>query len=123
MTESDIEFLRQMRVRCVRVGAVGLGDKLDFEFSGFVTDIEHQFLSLKSLLSKLKAADIRVVVTLCRKISSPELWRTVAKELSAEENVVGYDLINEPFTLNERNYNFEDIDDGMSFPQFPSFTN
>ena len=94
------------------MGAVGLGDKLDFEFSGFTTDVEQQLSDLKVLISKLKAADIKMVLTLCKKIASSELWRLIAREVCMQEYVVGYDIINEPFTQNERNYNFEENDDG-----------
>ncbi|CAG2172943.1 unnamed protein product, partial [Oppiella nova] len=114
ISEESVRDLVEMGVKCVRIGAVGLGDKVDYELKGFVANRDLQMRQLKTTISLLKSNGIRVVLTLCRQLSSPEIWEFIAKNLYSEENVVGYDLINEPFTALEEQYEFVDNDPGLT---------
>ncbi|CAG2113775.1 unnamed protein product, partial [Medioppia subpectinata] len=114
ISAESVEVLAEMGVKCVRIGAVGLGDKVDYEFKAFLNDRDEEMKRLKQTISLLKSKDIRVVFTLKNGLSSPEIWEFIAKNLYSEKYVVGYDLINEPFTPFESQYEFEDNDPGMS---------
>ncbi|CAG2175043.1 unnamed protein product, partial [Oppiella nova] len=114
ISEESVRDLVEMGVKCVRIGAVGLGDKVDYELKGFVANRDLQMRQLKTTISLLKSNGIRVVLTLYRQLSSPEIWEFIAKNLYSEENVVGYDLINEPFTPLEEQYEFVDNDPGLT---------
>ncbi|CAG2107225.1 unnamed protein product [Medioppia subpectinata] len=114
ISAESVEVLAEMGVKCVRIGAVGLGDKVDYEFKAFLNDKDEEMKRLKQTISLLKSKGIRVVLTLKKELSSPEIWEFIAKNLYSEEYVVAYDLINEPFTPLESQYVFEDNDPGMS---------
>ncbi|CAG2114853.1 unnamed protein product, partial [Medioppia subpectinata] len=110
ISAESVEVLAEMGVKCARIGAVGLGDKVDYEFKAFLNDKDEEIKRLKQTISLLKSKGIRVVLTLKNGLSSPEIWEFIAKNLCSEEYVVGYDLINEPFTQLESQYEFEDND-------------
>jgi hypothetical protein len=109
INETDVEDLAKAGVKCVRIGAVGLGDKIDYEFKGFLLEPEIELKKLDKTCSLLKSHDIKVVLTLSRELASPQIWRLVAQYFNSVDNVIGYDLINEPFTAIEESMHWTEL--------------
>lgn len=101
LTDNDIEYLRKLGVKFVRIGAVGIGKPKNYEFSEFLRNPENQLELVAQLFSKLETANIQVIITLDRRVASAAVWKCIAEKCSQIQNVVGYDLINEPFTSDE----------------------
>jgi len=95
----DVETLcRDYEVKVVRVGAVGSRSSDHFEFQ-----IMEQMCSIArnhmiNFLEKMQSANIDVIVTLDERVAGPEQWQFIASICSKWPNVIGYDLINEPYT-------------------------
>lgn len=109
LKKQEISELASMGVKCVRIGAVGVGEKNYFELSGFRTEPKRQLEKLAKTVSMLQNLSIDVVITLKRSLASPEVWRMIAEKFVAFENVVGYDLLNEPFTTHEESLHLVDL--------------
>ncbi|KAG4074967.1 hypothetical protein HA402_014546 [Bradysia odoriphaga] len=109
INETEISDLVRMGVKCVRIGAVGVREKTHFELSGFLTEPVQQLQRLTNTITHLQKASIDVVITLHRTLATPVIWRMIAEKFVAFENVVGYDLVNEPFTEHERNLHWADL--------------
>lgn len=110
LDDDDISDLIKMGVKCVRIGAVGVGETNFFELSGFLTKPQEQLERLRKTVKRLGNAGIDVVITLKRTLASPEIWKLIAEEFSTFENVIGYDLLNEPFTKSEEDLHWVDLE-------------
>jgi hypothetical protein len=106
---AGIESLVRAGVTAVRVGAVGIREASDYDLCGFLTDPEAQLRRLAEFVKRLGDRNIRVVITLDRRLANEDAWRLIAAEFSASANVVGYDLINEPFTEAETGMHWTDV--------------
>uniref|UniRef100_A0A914UQB0 Glycoside hydrolase family 5 domain-containing protein n=1 Tax=Plectus sambesii TaxID=2011161 RepID=A0A914UQB0_9BILA len=98
ITDSDIVVLKELGVGFVRVGAVGVGRDQSFEFSELNADYKQQMVQTSSLIERLARNGIDVVIVLDRRLATAENWRRLADCCAKFKNVIGYDLINEPFT-------------------------
>ncbi|ODN01496.1 GDP-perosamine synthase [Orchesella cincta] len=117
--KTGIEELVKVGTKCVRIGAVGVGESTIFELSGFLTEPETQLEGLSRTVEELGKIGINVVITLERRLVSPEIWKLIAKKFATYDNVMGYDLINEPFTEHEQDLHWVEVatdvgDDGLS---------
>lgn len=110
LEQPEISHLVSMGVKCVRIGAVGVGEKNYFELSGFRTEPQQQLEKLAKTVALLRNVSIDVIITLERSLASPQIWRMIAEKFVTFENVVGYDLLNEPFTKHEENLHWADLE-------------
>ncbi|RWS04677.1 hypothetical protein B4U79_16389, partial [Dinothrombium tinctorium] len=101
LRETKIKQLVEIGATCVRIGAVGVGEDVGFEFSDFLSNAQSAIRRLLSKLKFLESQGINVVITLTRNLASPHLWSFIAEHCSTMKNVVGYDIINEPYTKEE----------------------
>lgn len=108
-----IAALKRTGAKCVRIGAVGVGGVMFFELSRFLTSPQEELARLEKVVGNLEEAGIDMIVTLERRIASPETWKLIAGKLKFFGNVVGYDLINEPFTGHENDLHWKDIETDM----------
>lgn len=113
LDQEEISHLASIGVRCVRIGAVGIGEKKYFDLSGFRTEPRQQLERLEKTVTFLQNASIDVVITLERTLAIPKVWRMIAEKFATFENVVGYDLLNEPFTHHEENLHWADMEPDM----------
>lgn len=116
----DMQALQQFGVKVVRLGAVcsALDDSSDeniisdliFLLPQCMGKIGHASLQrLVSYIDLLGKHDINVILTLHRNIASPNVWQQIAAVLTSVPNIIGYDLINEPYTLSEQKMCKEDL--------------
>lgn len=117
---SDMRDLKQMNVRVVRLGAIcttlehdnnenNISD-LAFLLPQCMGRILPEALQrLVSYIDLLAKHDIHVILTLHRHLASPQVWRQVAAVLSKIKTVIGYDLINEPYIMLDRQLSVEDL--------------
>ena len=109
ITRDDVVDLVKLGARVVRIGAVGCREDTDFEFSGFLDNPTAQKAELRATVSMLAEFDIGVVITLHRRVVSAELWTLIATEFRRHQNVIGYDLINEPHVATDVDCHFSDV--------------
>lgn len=131
-TNKDIAALRKYGFRTVRLGATG--DENDFRYlvNGDSWSLSQANLDrLVSDVRRFKKQGIQIILTLShvpgrhwqsgtkdvrifqnRKYQEEffAAWKIIAGRLSKEENVIGYDLINEPLLPEEQGKKTEDID-------------
>lgn len=111
-----VSDLVRMKVKCVRIGAVGIGERKYFELSGFRSEPVQQLESLAKTVTILRNASIDVIITLQRSLATPDTWRMIARKFLTFENVVGYDLINEPFTNHETDLHWSELESSTGDP-------
>jgi hypothetical protein len=117
---TDMRDLQRMNVRVVRLGAVcttldenssenNISD-LAFLLPQCMGRILPEALQrLVSYIDLFGKHDIHVILTLHRHLASTQVWRQVAAVLSKVNNVIGYDLINEPYTMLDQQVCIEDL--------------
>lgn len=98
ITDSEIAVLKELGITLVRIGAVGVGRDQSFEFSELHGDYKQQIAQIAKLVDTLGRSDIDVVIVLDRRLATAENWQRLAEKCAKFKNVIGYDLINEPFT-------------------------
>lgn len=117
---SDMRDLEQMNVRVVRLGAVCMtleeesNDNNISDLAFLLPQCMGRILpeSLQRLVSYIDLFGqhgIQVILTLHRHLASPQVWQQVAAILGKINNVIGYDLINEPHTMLDRQLSTEDL--------------
>ncbi|RWS11446.1 hypothetical protein B4U79_17525 [Dinothrombium tinctorium] len=98
-----IAKLAKTGATCVRIGAVGVDDNLETEFSDLLTNHKAAIKRLGEKLLLLSQFGIDVILTLGSNLASPQLWKCIAEAFATMKNVIGYDIINEPIMSGERN--------------------
>lgn len=98
LSDEGINDLAHMGVTCVRVGAVGLGDEIEFDLKELRTNTHKCIKELETLICKLESKSISIVFTLDKRLANVENWTNLVHMTNKHSNVIGYDLINEPST-------------------------
>ncbi|XP_055329290.1 uncharacterized protein LOC129581980 [Paramacrobiotus metropolitanus] len=111
LSAKDIDDLSIAGVECIRIGAVGVKEETDYDLCGFLTEPYKQLTALVKTIQALKDRKIQVVITLERRLANAATWKLIAEYCGCLENVVGYDLINEPFTATDDESHAADISD------------
>jgi hypothetical protein len=106
--QQDVVDLQRLGIKTVRLGSVG-SREADFEFSAFIEKPAEQLQELRAIIELLKTAEINAIITLHRDIASAQLWSLIAAEFFQDSNVVGYDLINEPYTVEESKLHWSEL--------------
>jgi glycosyltransferase involved in cell wall biosynthesis len=133
-SRADFEAARRAGVRVVRLGAVGGAQDFRYLVNEEGTEAvltEATLGRLEHSLRRAAGCGLKVILTLChvpgrlfglgrdqedlRLLSSPELqdgfvamWGRLAQFLRGFENVIGYDLLNEPYTAEDVGRDFLD---------------
>jgi len=110
VTREDVADLRKLGAKVVRIGVVGCQEDQDFELSGFLDDPSMQLRELRETILLFAEFDIGVILTLHRRVVSAELWTLIATEFRHQANVVGYDLLNEPYVPSDVNCHYIDVE-------------
>lgn len=79
--DSDIEYLEKIGINCVRVGDVGLGDEINYKFSGLNTDKFKTLCDLEYLVKKLLDKSINLVITLDNRLATVENWVSITEKI------------------------------------------
>ena len=109
VTREDISDLLKLGAKVVRIGAVGCQEDYDFEFSGFLENPTAQLEELHDTILMLAEFDIGVILALHRHVVSVELWQLIATEFCRHANVIGYDLVNEPYIASDIDCHYKDV--------------
>lgn len=120
LTVADMRDLQQINVRVVRLGACcvtieGKTEESNISDLAFLLPQCMGYISssalqrLVSYIDLLGKHNIQVILTLHRHLASPQVWQQLATILSKINNVIGYDLINEPYTMSEEDKSVEDL--------------
>jgi len=110
ITEEDAVSLRNLGIHTVRIGAVG-SKEITYEMSEFLVNPVGQLETLMNTISLLAKLGINVVLTLKRKLVSPEIWKLIVQKCRSFPNVIGYDVMNEPFLLEDKDLHFSEVPD------------
>lgn len=78
---TSISDLVNMGVKCVRIGAVGIGENKYFELSGFLTEPLKLLDLLEQAIELLENSGINVIITLKRTLASAEICKLSTKNL------------------------------------------
>ncbi|CAL8113046.1 unnamed protein product [Orchesella dallaii] len=117
--KEGIKDLIKLGTKCVRIGAVGVGEHTIFELSGFLTEPETELEKLSRAVEELGNVGINVIITLERRLVSPQTWQLIARKFATYGNVVGYDLINEPFTEHENDLHWMEVANDVGDDDLP----
>lgn len=98
VTTEDLQTLVSLGVKRVRIGTVGSQayEKFDLHYLAYQNSDSRR--RLEETVDKLGTFGIQVVLTLHRQLADPLAWKFIAQTCANKPNVIGYDLINEPFT-------------------------
>ncbi len=99
ITDEEIELLASMGVSAVRLGIVGSKGPLcmtDF-YSFLVSPPSEAKARLDSLLGRFERHGVDVVIALHHRLAVDTVWQSISEVCAQKANVIGYDLINEPF--------------------------
>ena len=109
LSEEDMNYLKLINVNTVRIGAVGTGDEIDFDLSSFLSEPYQTLLRLKNLCKELKKISISVILTLIKNLALPHIWELISKEMTSCENIIGYDLINDPIIALDEQHHWTEV--------------
>ena len=109
VSRKDITDLLKLGAKVVRIGAVGCRQDNDFEFSEFLKNPMAQLEELRNTVLMLAEFDVGVILTLHHRVVSVKLWRLIATEFCQNPNVIGYDLINEPYLDLDDDCHYKDV--------------
>ena len=96
ISDDEIRLLKSVGVTHVRVGSNGPRRLTDF-YPFLVGPPARAQGDLDSLLTRLELKGTDVVIALHRQLALDTIWEHIAKVCANRANVIGYDLINEPF--------------------------
>jgi hypothetical protein len=107
----DATDLAAWGVQHVRIGAVNSKEQPNFEFHELLmkNNCTERLNKLLATIDMLNTLNIKVVLTLRHDIAIPRIWEVIAKHCRQRPNVIGYDIINEPFVDNDLGKHFADI--------------
>jgi hypothetical protein len=98
ISKADVANLQSMGVKSVRIGSVGIGKEIGYDLCDFLTHPEEQLAKLEATVNMLADHGITTLLTLDRRLVSVETWSLIAACFCGNPSLVGYDLINEPFS-------------------------
>ncbi|CAF4245483.1 unnamed protein product, partial [Rotaria sp. Silwood2] len=118
----DMKVLQMLGVTVVRLGAVCDTLHGDDNSENIISDlaflapscmnqiIPSALQELVTYIQHFAVYNIDVIITLHRHLAIPNVWKQIATVLKDVPNVIGYDLINEPFTIDEQSHCIDDLD-------------
>lgn len=121
---SDLRHLAKEGVRVVRLGAVcaalteddteNTASDLAFLQPNFDQRIPASSLQrLVAYIDLLGQYGLRVIITLHRQLASVAVWEQLAAALCVNANVIGYDLVNEPYVDADLAHSVDDLKAGL----------
>ncbi|CAF5115673.1 unnamed protein product, partial [Rotaria magnacalcarata] len=120
LTVADMRDLQHMNVRVVRLGACCTTIGEDTQETN-ISDLAYllpqcmgcisssALQRLVSYIDLFSKHNIQVILTLHRHLASPQIWQQIAAVLGKINNVIGYDLINEPYTASDEQKCVDDL--------------
>ncbi|CAM4962881.1 unnamed protein product [Rotaria socialis] len=120
LTVADMRDLQHMNVRVVRLGACCTTIWEDTQETN-ISDLAYllpqcmgcisssALQRLVSYIDLFSKHNIQVILTLHRHLASPQIWQQLAAVLGKINNVIGYDLINEPYTASDEQKCVDDL--------------
>ena len=113
ITLNEMDLLQQIGFSFVRIGIVGAGRDEGYEFCEFNVDHKKALSEMEVLVSQLEKRGIDVIIVLDRRLAKSVIWQAIAERLGQYRNVIGYDLLNEPFTEQNRNLHWMEVKSGI----------
>ena len=101
----DLMALRELGVEVVRVGAVSSSERTPSPDLCYLLDAQggvrgEGLDTLALAVRQFRDHGFKLVLTLARSLATPALWSALARTLAVFDNVIGYDVINEPYECN-----------------------
>lgn len=101
----DLMALRELGVEVVRVGAASSSERTPSPDLCYLLDAQggvrgEGLDTLALAVRQFRDHGFKLELTLARSLASPALWSALARTLAVFDNVIGYDVINEPYECN-----------------------